>query len=124
MNNAKLLDYNYPQGYIKLKELHLIDFEYWYFIPDNQVDKRFMGMKERFPNRKYIPFARRDDCDDIACFESGKGETVFIIHDYASDGYEERKRYNDIWEWVRDAIDELINENRKKECTKCKLRKL
>lgn len=124
MNNAKLLDYNYPQGYIKLKELHLIDFEYWYFIPDNQVDKRFMGMKERFPNRKYIPFARRDDCDDIACFESGKGETVFIIHDYASNGYEERKRYNDIWEWVRDAIDELINENRKKECTKCKLRKL
>lgn len=118
MNNAKLLDYNYPQGYIKLKELHLIDFEYWYFIPDNQVDKRFMGMKERFPNRKYIPFARRDDCDDIACFESGKGETVFIIHDYASDGYEERKRYNDIWEWVRDAIDELINENRKKECAK------
>ncbi len=112
MNNAKLLDYNYPQGYIKLKELHLIDFEYWYFIPDNQFEKRFMGMKERFPNRKYIPFARRDDCDDIACFELGKGETVFIIHDYASDGYEERKRYNDIWDWVRDAIDELINENR------------
>ena len=112
MNDTKmLLNYDYPEGYKKLKDLNLIDFEYWYFIPEYQLKNRFIGMSQRYPSRKYIPFARRDDCDDIACFEYGKGNTVFIIHDYASDGFEERKSYSNIWEWFKDAIDELINEN-------------
>lgn len=38
-----------------------------------------------------IPFARRDDNDDIACFEVGKGKSVQIIHDFASEGFEQRK---------------------------------
>ena len=112
MNDTKmLLNYDYPEGYKKLKDLNLIDFEYWYFIPKYQFKNRFIGMSQRYPSRKYIPFARRDDCDDIACFEYGKGNTVFIIHDYANAGFEERKSYNNIWEWFKDAIDELINEN-------------
>ena len=112
MNDTKmLLNYDYPEGYKKLKDLNLIDFEYWYFIPEYQLKNRFIGMSQRYPSRKYIPFARREDRDDIACFEYGKGNTVFIIHDYASAGFEERKSYNNIWEWVKDAIDELINEN-------------
>ena len=69
-------------------------------------------MSQRYPDRKYIPFARRDDCDDIACFEYGKGDAVFIVHDYASAGFEEHKRYDNIWGWFKDAIDELtIDEN-------------
>lgn len=42
------------------------------------------------PNRCLIPFAKRDDNDDIACFELGKGESVIIIHDFASHGFEDR----------------------------------
>ena len=101
--------YDYPSGYEKLIELNLIDFEYWYFIPDTQLQDRYEGMKKRYPDREYIPFARRDDCDDIACFEKGQGEKVYIIHDFADEGYEERKRYENIWSWVRDAMEELIN---------------
>lgn len=107
----ELLNYAYPDGYKKLKVLNLIDFDYWYFIPDNQMEKRFIGLRERYSNRKYIPFARRDDNDDIACFEVGKGEKVYIIHDFSNEGFEERKCYDNIWGWLRDAIDELINEN-------------
>ena len=105
MNDTKmLLNYDYPEGYKKLKDLNLIDFEYWYFIPEYQLKNRFIGMSQRYPSRKYIPFARRDDCDDIACFDVD-------IPDKASAGFEERKSYNNIWEWFKDAIDELINEN-------------
>lgn len=32
------------------------------------------------------PFARRDDGDDIACFEMKKGNSVQIKHDFANEG--------------------------------------
>jgi len=109
MFKGRFIDFEYPTGYEKLKELNLIDFDYWYFISDDQLEKRFIGMSERYPNRRYVPFARRDDSDDIACFEKDKGEAVIIVHDFASEGFEERKQYNNIWEWFKDAINELID---------------
>lgn len=57
-----------------------------------------------------IPFARRDDNDDIACFEVGKGKSVQIIHDFASEGFEQRKEQGCFWDWFRDAIDKMIME--------------
>lgn len=105
-------DFKYPNSYYKILELHLTDFDYWYFIPDDQIENRVRGMQKRYPNRKLVPFARRDDNDDIACFEIGKGGSVQIIHDFASNGYEQRKEYKNIWLWVKDALEELIkNEN-------------
>ena len=74
--NNYYLGYIYPESYLKLVDLNLVDFEYWYFIPDNQLDDRIIGLMERYPDRKLIPFARRDDNDDIACFEIGKEEKV------------------------------------------------
>ncbi|MBR2555668.1 MAG: hypothetical protein IKE94_12475 [Aeriscardovia sp.] len=110
--NFEETKYSYPYGYMKLKELNLVDFDNWYFIPNDQLENRFVGIRKRYPSRRYIPFARRDDCDDIACFEEGKGDIVFIVHDYASEGTEERSQYVDVWEWFKDAVFELINNNR------------
>ena len=58
--------------------------------------------------RDLVPFARRGDCDDVACFEVGKGEQVFIVHDFASSGYEQREIYANVWEWLKDVIDVMI----------------
>ena len=101
-------EFEYPYGYLKLKSLNLIDFDFWYFIPDNQLARRIMGLKTRYPNRKLVPFARRDDNDDIACFEVGKGEVVQIIHDFSAQGFEQRQEYENIWLWVKEALEELI----------------
>ena len=65
-------------------------------------------MHIRYPQRILIPFARRGDNDDVACFELNKGEEVQIIHDFASIGYEQRKTYKTFWDWFRDAIEEMI----------------
>ena len=56
-------------------------------------------------------FARRDDGDDIACFEIGKGNKVQIVHDFASAGYEQRKEYDCFWDWFKDAVEEMIKED-------------
>ena len=34
---------------------------------------------------------KRVDNDDTACFEIGKGSKVQLIHDFASEGFEQRK---------------------------------
>ena len=65
--------FQYPDSFIKAIELNLLDFDLWY-IMDEEGCNRLKGVTERYPNRKLIPFARRDDNDDIACFEVGKGE--------------------------------------------------
>ncbi len=59
-----------------LLQYNLLDFDLWYIMDEERVLNRLKGVTERYPNRKLIPFARRDDNDDIACFEVGKGEKV------------------------------------------------
>lgn len=76
---------------------------------DEHLDIRISGLIKRFPERKLVPFARRYNNDDIACFEVGEGEKVFIIHDFSSPGWERRREYDNIWLWLKDAVDELVS---------------
>ncbi|MCM1235244.1 MAG: hypothetical protein NC489_34520 [Ruminococcus flavefaciens] len=108
--NAIYNDFSYPAEFIKVAELNLADFQMWYLMDNEQVDDRIKGLKLRYPSRKLIPFARRDDNDDIACFEVGKSNRVQIIHDFAEEGFEQRKEFICFWDWFRAAIDEMIME--------------
>ncbi len=105
-------EFEYPEAYEKLLELKLFDFDVWYLIPEEQAQRRLLALQERYPNRKLIPFARRDDNDDIACFEVGKENRVQIIHDFASSGFEQRTELQDLWEWVENAVKEMVEHNR------------
>lgn len=104
-------NFNYPKEFLRTIELGLINFDCWYYIPLEQMETRIAGVMKRYPNRKLVPFARRADCDDIACFEIGKESKVQIIHDFASAGYEQRKEYEHFWDWFQDAINEMIEED-------------
>ena len=72
--NAKEIyeNYSYPEEFIKIVDLNLVDLDLWYLMNKEQVEIRIKGLKDRYPQRKLIPFARRDDGDDIACFEVEK----------------------------------------------------
>ncbi|MEI3213925.1 hypothetical protein [Clostridium sp. AM34-9AC] len=98
----------YPKSIIKLLELNLTNFDVWYFMDKESVRIRLAGLQKRYPERNLIPFARRGDCDDIACFEVGKGEQVYVIHDFASSGYEQRKIYENVWKWLEDVVETMI----------------
>lgn len=104
----KPLGFVYPKELHKLIELGLVDFEVWYVLNQERARIRLEGLKERYPNRRLIPFAKRDDCDDIACFDMDNSNKVCIIHDFASSGYEQRESFNSLWEWLRFAIDLMI----------------
>ena len=104
--NKVYCDFIYPSNYLNLLELNLIDYEEWFFLNPTQVAIRIEGLQQRYPHRKLIPFARREDNDDIACFEVGKKDSVQIIHDFASEGYEQKKQYDKFIDWYNDIKKE------------------
>lgn len=100
--------FSYPQSFLRTIQLNLVDIEPWYIMNSKELEIRIQGMKERYPERILIPFARRCDNDDVACFELGKDEEVQIVHDFASVGYEQRNVYKTFWDWFRSAIEDMI----------------
>ncbi|RYZ01377.1 MAG: hypothetical protein EOO73_35730 [Myxococcales bacterium] len=66
------------------------------------------------PERDMLPFAHRQDCDDVAGFVVDNGEVreaVIEIHlTYRGGpeipGYPQAKRFASFWEWLKSAIDD------------------
>lgn len=98
----------YPPEYLRLIDQNIVKFSPWYFLDSKLARLRYDGLQKRYPNRHLFAFAARLDNDDIACWESGKPGQVLIIHDFASEGFANRKEFASFWDWFRAAIEEMI----------------
>ena len=101
-------EFVYPETYVRYIHSNFPNLEPWNFFY-NHLKYRFNGLKERYPKRSIVPFARRKDNDDVACFEAkepSENPRVIIIHDWASEGWENRGEYDDFLEWVQLAKEE------------------
>ncbi len=96
-----------PSGLVRIVEQHLIDLTPWHVMPRELAAKRLKGLRQRY-SRKYVPFARRQDNDDLACIDPARPEEIVVIHDFASEGTETRQRFESFWDWFRTAIEEMI----------------
>ena len=101
----------YPDSVLKIVELGLTNICPWTILGRDGILLKMKGLESRYSTRRLLPFAICQYNDDVACFEEGKGEEVQIIHDFASAGYEQRKEYECFWDWFRDAVEEMINED-------------
>ncbi|MBO6504698.1 MAG: hypothetical protein JJ960_06350 [Kordiimonadaceae bacterium] len=99
--------FTYPPGFLRIYNQGLVNFEPWKIIKEDRLRYRLQGLKNRYPKRNVIPFAERQDNDDVACFEKGVVGVV-IIHDYASQGWESREGFDSFWDWLRSALEETI----------------
>lgn len=98
----------YPEPFTRVVEQGLIDLTPWYIIDKHLARARMHSLKERYPDRDLVPFAKRDDNDDVACFERGRGDAVAVIHDFAASGFETKAVLTSFWDWFRYAIEEMI----------------
>jgi hypothetical protein len=101
--------FEYPKELIALLSNEGIDIGPWQILHGEWLEVRYKGVKERYPERSLIPFARRLDDDDIACFDVSSPSVergVQIIHDFASAGWEERETYLGFNEWLEAAKEE------------------
>jgi hypothetical protein len=99
--------FEYPRSFIRIYNLGLKCLEPWYALEGDLLRTRYKGLRERYPSRKLVPFAARQDRDDIACWEAS-GTSVHIIHDFSSAGSEEQDNYADVYGWLRAAIEDMI----------------
>lgn len=100
--------FNYPQEFLRIVEQQLLDFDPWVIMQGQALRTRFKGLKERYPERSLIPFARREDNDDVACWEKNGLSKIVIIHDFASPGYENKEEFDCFWNWLRSALEATI----------------
>lgn len=112
LSNTELPEgFSYPDDFLRIATRQkLIDFDPWIVLEGDQLQMRYIGINQRFPNKNIIPFARREDNDDVACWLLGDTESVYIIHDFSTQGYEKKKKLS-FWNWLRQALEDTINYN-------------
>jgi hypothetical protein len=98
--------FEYPREFLRIVELGLTNLEPWWVIEGDLLLERYRDLAKRYPAHTFVPFAIRVDCDDVACWDVGGG--VVIVHDFASEGREVRARYRDTYQWLKQAIEDLI----------------
>lgn len=100
--------FEYPREFVRVVELGLTNIEPWWIIDGGRLRSHFTGLRKRYHGRSLVPFAIRQDNDDVACWDTAAGN-VAIIHDFASPGYEQRAEFGDFYAWFRQAIEDLID---------------
>lgn len=101
--------FKYPEEYLRVIDLKIYNLEPWFFLDGEQLERRNSDLKKRFPNADLVPFARRMDNDDVACWEKRTGNlNVYVVHDFSQWGWDKRKEYPDFWAWYRQAVEDMI----------------
>ena len=100
--------FNYPEALERLVALKLINFDLWYLMSREQSVVILKQLKMNCNSKGLIPFARRGDNEDIACFEIQNNEKVVVLKNCEYLGYQQRQVFDSVWDWFRDAIEIMI----------------
>ena len=112
-----------PQGYHWMVARGLVGFDAftqlqpWYFLRDSDL----FDVAAQWPKGPLsgdglgplIAFARRQDCDDIACCRpDGR---VVLVHGWTDEsiGYSVCEDHADFWEWMKAVIDVIADCSRR-----------
>jgi hypothetical protein len=108
-------DFKIPKGYNWLIDRGLIGFapnsplQPWHYLPRRHA----FDLSERWPSgpasKRLFAFAKRQDCDDLACFEviEGRAERILIVHGWTAGGYQVDCEYQTFWDWLRAVVDDI-----------------
>lgn len=86
----------------------LVNLRPWHIMPRDLAKKRLTGLRARY-RKAYVPFARRQDNDDVACFDPDLPGQIVVVHDFSSDGSERVSIHPSFWDWFRRAIEDMIS---------------
>jgi hypothetical protein len=101
--------FRYPGAFRRLVDRQLTRLEPWWVFDVSLARGLIRSLEQRYPGRQLVPFAKREDNDDVACFDGGR---VVVLHDYASDAWERRRSFEDLYAWLRRAVEDMIELDR------------
>lgn len=106
-----------PSGYRWLLDRALIGYEPftqlqpWHYLPLEQC----FWASDRWPgvtDKRLFAYAKRQDCDDLACFivaVDGTVKGIVLIHGWTGDGFEFCHEFPDFWAWLKHVVDDIDN---------------
>jgi len=102
-------------GYRWLLERGLVNFDAfgplqpWHYL---RLDEQFdvtAHWHRLYKGDRLIAFARRQDCDDLACFrvEGDHASAVCVVHTWVPEGYEVLAEYITFWDWLKAVVNDI-----------------
>jgi hypothetical protein len=127
MNNGQIPNFDFvlPKGYRWLIDRKLVGFDEnsplrpWHYLSSRwafDLSKLWPNgpeddLSERWPKEpmRLFAFAKRQDNDDLACFEVVGNQTnrVVLVHGWTSRGYCILQTYDTFWEWLKAVVDDV-----------------
>jgi hypothetical protein len=127
MNNGQIPDFDFvpPKGYRWLIERELVRFDEssplqpWHYLPKGwafDLSKEWPnGPEEDFGEpwpkglAHLFAFAKRQDNDDLACFEvaGNKAKRVVLVHGWTPKGYYILRTFDTFWAWLKSVVDDI-----------------
>ena len=102
--------FRYPEAFQTVLAHGMTDLVPWHPLEGDLLHAVHFGINERYPRYGgLVPFARRQDNDDVACLHVGRAGEVLIIHDYASAGWEMQDRLPDLAAFMRRLVDDFVD---------------
>lgn len=101
--------FRYPRAFERLLSCGLVNLEPWHVLSGDRLLWQLNGLQSRYPSQLAIPFAYRQDNDDVACFDAVRAEAVVVIHDFASAGHEVEAEFESFEAWLRAAFDDYLD---------------
>lgn len=96
-----------PEELLRVVRQNLVDLTPWHILPRERARTRLQGLRQRY-RTKYVPFANRQDNDDLAVLVPEKPGQVVVVHDFADEGSEIVAEYSSFRDWFRSAIDDML----------------
>ena len=90
----------YPPELIELVVSGEVVLTPWHLCNSDGVRHDYSALQKRL-GRELIPFAHRQDREDLACLEKGRGQEILIIHDNTEPGWEDEGGYPCFADWLR-----------------------
>jgi hypothetical protein len=104
--------FKYPLSFLEIvSRKDVLDLEPWWFLYEFEDFARqwLFEIKKQYPTRELIPFAKASNNDDIVCFDGSdiSGDPkVYLIHTFASPGWEDRGSFYNFDEWLKQVKEE------------------
>lgn len=102
--------FEYPHSFMEfIKREPLPDLKPWWFLHKyaGTSEAWLKTVREQYPNRQLVPFAKIEHTDDVVCFDASGSSIdpiVHYVHTYASPGWEDRGNVVNFDAWLKAAI--------------------
>ena len=101
--------FRYPKEFLWILGNGINHLTPWIILDKKFILSRYNSLKERYPSRNLFPFAFRQDCDDLACWDLNDNNKIKIIEDYSRANPSEDDEYNSFLDWFKQAIEDMID---------------